>query len=116
MERKTLFDKIWDAHLVHRIDGGPDVLFIDMHYIHEVTSPQAFTGLRKRGIGVLRPGRTLATADHNIPTRDQHLPIRDEVSRMQVSQLEKNCREFGITYFGMQHPNQGIPQGEQFSG
>ncbi len=108
MEKKTLFDKIWDAHVVHRIEGGPDVLFIDMHYIHEVTSPQAFTGLRKRGIGMFRPDRTLATADHNIPTKDQHLPIRDEISRNQVNQLEKNCREFGIRHFGMQHPNNGI--------
>jgi len=108
VEKKTLFDKIWDAHVVHRIEGGPDVLFIDMHYIHEVTSPQAFTGLRKRGIGMFRPDRTLATADHNIPTKDQHLPIRDEISRNQVNQLEKNCREFGIRHFGMQHPNNGI--------
>ncbi|HOU96833.1 MAG TPA: 3-isopropylmalate dehydratase large subunit [Bacteroidales bacterium] len=108
MSSKTLFDKIWDAHVVYSIEGGPDVLYIDMHYIHEVTSPQAFNGLRNRGIKVFRPERTLATADHNIPTKDQHLPIRDEISRNQVETLEKNCREFGIKFFGMQHPNNGI--------
>ncbi len=108
MSSKTLFDKIWDAHVVHSTEGGPDVLYIDMHYIHEVTSPQAFNGLRNRGIKVFRPERTLATADHNIPTKDQHLPIRDEISRNQVETLEKNCREFGIKFFGMQHPNNGI--------
>nr|HRC67074.1 3-isopropylmalate dehydratase large subunit [Bacteroidales bacterium] len=108
MSSKTLFDKIWDDHVVYSIEGGPDVLYIDMHYIHEVTSPQAFNGLRNRGIKVFRPERTLATADHNIPTKDQHLPIRDEISRNQVETLEKNCREFGIKFFGMQHPNNGI--------
>jgi len=106
--KKTLFDKIWDSHLVHSIEGGPDVLYIDMHYIHEVTSPQAFNGLRDRGIGVFRPGRTLATADHNIPTKDQHLPIKDETSRKQVETLAENCRTYGIDFFGMQHPNNGI--------
>lgn len=108
MVKKTLFDKIWDAHLVQSIDGGPDVLYIDMHYIHEVTSPQAFNSLRERGIGVFRPERTLATADHNIPTKDQHLPIKDEISRKQVDTLAENCRAFGIEFFGMQHPNNGI--------
>ena len=106
--KKTLFDKIWDSHLVHSIDGGPDILYIDMHYIHEVTSPQAFNGLKERGIGVFRPGRTLATADHNIPTKDQHLPIRDETSRKQVETLAKNCITYGIEFFGMLHPNNGI--------
>jgi len=106
--KKTLFDKIWDAHLVQSIDGGPDVLYIDMHYIHEVTSPQAFNSLRERGIGVFRPERTLATADHNIPTKDQHLPIKDQTSRKQVDTLAENCRAFGIEFFGMQHPNNGI--------
>ncbi|MGB4293611.1 MAG: 3-isopropylmalate dehydratase large subunit [Bacteroidales bacterium] len=108
MVKKTLFDKIWDAHLVQSIDGGPDVLYIDMHYIHEVTSPQAFNGLRERGIGVFRPERTLATADHNIPTKDQHLPIKDEISKKQVDTLAENCRAFGIEFFGMQHPKNGI--------
>ncbi|MBP8959429.1 MAG: 3-isopropylmalate dehydratase large subunit [Bacteroidales bacterium] len=108
MSSRTLFDKIWDNHIVYSIEGGPDVLYIDTHYIHEVTSPQAFNGLRNRGIKVFRPERTIATVDHNIPTKDQHLPIRDEISRNQVETLEKNCREFGITFFGMQHPNNGI--------
>ena len=108
MKPKTLFDKIWDSHVVRTIDEGPEVLYIDQHYIHEVTSPQAFDGLRARGISVLRPGKTLATADHNIPTADQHLPIRDELSRNQVNRLAENCREYGIEYFGLNHPKNGI--------
>ncbi len=108
MSGKTLFDKIWDAHVVRSILAGPDVLYIDRHYIHEVTSPQAFSGLRNRGIGVFRPERTIATADHNIPTVNQHLPIADTVSRLQVETLETNCRAAGITYFGMGDPGNGI--------
>jgi 3-isopropylmalate/(R)-2-methylmalate dehydratase large subunit len=108
MEPKTLFDKIWDSHVVHSIDDGPDVLYIDQHYIHEVTSPQAFNGLKKRGIPVFRPEKTLATADHNIPTLDQDKPIRNELSRIQVETLEKNCRNYGIEYFGLNHPKNGI--------
>ena len=108
MQPKTLFDKIWDSHVVHSIDGGPDVLYIDQHFIHEVTSPQAFDGLRARNISVFRPEKTLATADHNIPTRDQNLPIKDELSRNQVNKLNENCREFGISYFGLNHPQNGI--------
>jgi 3-isopropylmalate/(R)-2-methylmalate dehydratase large subunit len=108
MEPKTLFDKIWDSHVVRSIEGGPDVLYIDQHFIHEVTSPQAFEGLRQRGVPVFRPAKTVATADHNIPTKDQHLTIRDELSRLQVETLEKNCREFGIEYFGLNHPRNGI--------
>ena len=84
MSKQTLFDKIWDAHVVRSIEEGPDVLYIDRHFIHEVTSPQAFAGLRKRGIKVFRPEQTLATADHNIPTKDQDKPIKDEKSRIQV--------------------------------
>ena len=105
---KTLFDKIWDAHRVHSVDDGPDVLYIDRHFIHEVTSPQAFDGLRKRGIGVFRPKQTIATADHNVPTKDQHLPIREELSRIQVETLTKNCAEFGVELYGLNHPFQGI--------
>lgn len=105
---KTLFDKLWDSHVVHSISNGPDVLYIDRHYIHEVTSPQAFKGLEKRGVPVFRPGKTLATADHNIPTKDQHLPIREELSRVQVETLMNNCTRHGIELFGMQHPNNGI--------
>ncbi len=108
MSGKTLFDKIWDAHLVRSVPDGPDVLFIDRHYIHEVTSPQAFSGLRQRGISVFRPERTVATADHNIPTVNQHLPIADPVSRSQVETLEDNCHTAGITYFGMGDPRNGI--------
>ncbi|NLV19153.1 MAG: 3-isopropylmalate dehydratase large subunit [Bacteroidetes bacterium] len=108
MEPKTLFDKIWDSHVVHSIQGGPDVLYIDRHFIHEVTSPQAFDGLRRRKIHVMRPGNTVATADHNIPTVNQHLPIKDELSRNQINRLEENCREFGIDYFGINHPKNGI--------
>jgi 3-isopropylmalate/(R)-2-methylmalate dehydratase large subunit len=108
MEPRTLFDKIWDAHVVKSVEGGPDVLYIDRHYIHEVTSPQAFNGLRQRGIGVFRPEKTTATADHNIPTADQHLPIRDAVSRAQVEALAENCRASGIEHFGIGHPNNGI--------
>jgi 3-isopropylmalate/(R)-2-methylmalate dehydratase large subunit len=108
MQQKTLFDKIWDSHVVKTIDGGPDVLYIDQHFIHEVTSPQAFNGLRSRGIPVFRPERTLATADHNIPTINQDLPIRDELSRNQVRKLAENCNEFGINYFGLNHQNNGI--------
>ena len=108
MQPKTLFDKIWDNHVVRSIEGGPDVLYIDHHYIHEVTSPQAFDGLRARGIPVFRPEKTLATADHNIPTRDQDLPIEDELSRNQVDKLSENCRDFGIPYFGLNHPHNGI--------
>lgn len=108
MSKQTLFDKIWDSHVVRSIEGGPDVLYIDRHFIHEVTSPQAFAGLRKRGIKVFRPEQTLATADHNIPTKDQDKPIKDEKSRIQVEQLAKNTAEFGIDYFGLNHPNNGI--------
>jgi 3-isopropylmalate/(R)-2-methylmalate dehydratase large subunit len=108
MEQKTLFDKIWDAHVVQSISNGPDVLYIDQHYIHEVTSPQAFNGLKQRGIPVFRPEKTLATADHNIPTFNQHLPITDELSRKQVEKLAENCRYYGVEFFGLGHPKNGI--------
>ncbi|HTF18897.1 MAG TPA: 3-isopropylmalate dehydratase large subunit [Chryseolinea sp.] len=106
--RKTLFDKIWDAHIVKSAEGYPDALFIDRHFIHEVTSPQAFEGLRTRGIGVFNTGRTTATADHNVPTIDQHLPIREALSRHQVETLRKNCQEFGVELYDLGHPYQGI--------
>ncbi len=108
VEPKTLFDKIWDDHVVDSIPNGPDVLYIDRHYIHEVTSPQAFTGLRKRGIPLFRPQRTLATADHNIPTQHQELPIKESLSRIQVETLEKNCKDFGVELYGLGHPYNGI--------
>ncbi len=105
---KTLFEKIWDTHIVKTIDDGPSVLYIDNHFIHEVTSPQAFTGLNKRGIKVLRPQQVVATADHNVPTLDQHLPIKEELSRKQVEALIQNCAEHGIELYGLGHPFQGI--------
>ena len=105
---KTLFDKIWDRHVVRTIAGGPSVLYIDKHFIHEVTSPQAFKGLQQRGLKVFRPGQVVATADHNVPTLNQHLPIKEELSRIQVEQLKKNCAEFGIELYGLGHPYQGI--------
>ena len=108
MENLTLFDKIWDSHVVKSIEGGPDVLYIDQHYIHEVTSPQAFNGLKTRGVTVFRPERTLATADHNIPTLNQDKPIRDELSAKQVDTLAANCKEYGIRYYGLNHPMNGI--------
>src|SRR6266536_2772077 len=105
---KTLFDKIWDKHVVKQIEGGPSVLYIDKHFIHEVTSPQAFTGLNKRGIKVFRPHQVVATADHNVPTLNQHLPIKEELSRLQVEALKKNCTEHNIELYGLGHPLQGI--------
>jgi len=105
---RTLFDKIWNKHVIKQIDGGPFVLYIDKHFIHEVTSPQAFTGLNKRGIKVFRPKQVVATADHNVPTINQHLPIKEELSRLQVEALKKNCAEQGIELYGLGHPFQGI--------
>src|SRR5712671_1048378 len=104
----TLFDKIWNRHVVKQIEDGPFVLYIDKHFIHEVTSPQAFTGLNKRGIKVFRPSQTVATADHNVPTLNQHLPIKEELSRLQVEALKKNCAEHNIELYGLGHPFQGI--------
>jgi 3-isopropylmalate/(R)-2-methylmalate dehydratase large subunit len=104
----TLFDKIWNQHIVQQINEGPSVLYIDRHLIHEVTSPQAFNGIEKRGLSLFRPQQIVATADHNVPTLDQHLPIRDQLSRMQVQQLIENCAKHGIELYGLGHPNQGI--------
>ncbi|SMO50953.1 3-isopropylmalate dehydratase, large subunit [Saccharicrinis carchari] len=108
MASKTLFDKIWDMHEVKTIKDGPSVLYIDRHLIHEVTSPQAFAGLKERGIKVFRPEKTFATPDHNIPTINQHLPIADKISRFQVDTLTKNCEENNIKLFGLLHPKNGI--------
>lgn len=105
---KTLFDKVWDAHVVESIENGPQILYIDRHLIHEVTSPQAFDELAKRNIPLFRPKQVTATADHNVPTINQHLPIQDELSRNQVAQLQKNCENYGIEYWGLGHENQGI--------
>ncbi len=105
---KTLFDKIWDAHVVTTVPDGPTQLYIDRHLCHEVTSPQAFAGLRARGLKVFRPAQTTLTADHNIPTMGQDSPIRDKVSRFQVDTLAKNARDFGLTYYGLNNPKNGI--------
>lgn len=105
---KTLFEKIWETHVVHQEKEFPSVLYIDAHLIHEVTTPQAFDGLRKRKIPVFRTQRTWATADHNVPTKNQHLPIKELLSKVQVDKLTKNCEEFGIKLYGLGHPFQGI--------
>jgi 3-isopropylmalate/(R)-2-methylmalate dehydratase large subunit len=105
---KTLFDKIWESHVVEEITDGPSVLYIDQHLIHEVTSPQAFAGLEQRGLGVFRTQRTMATPDHNVPTINQHLPIEDKLSAYQVQKLTDNCEKFGVQLFGLNHPYQGI--------
>ncbi|MBO5455644.1 MAG: 3-isopropylmalate dehydratase large subunit [Muribaculaceae bacterium] len=105
---KTLFDKIWDAHVVNNIDGGPTQLYIDRHYCHEVTSPQAFDGLRQRGLKVFRPEKTYCSPDHNIPTLNQDKPIADPVSRNQVETLTRNANEFGVTLYGLGHKKNGI--------
>ncbi|MEZ4878589.1 MAG: 3-isopropylmalate dehydratase large subunit [Chitinophagales bacterium] len=104
----TLFDKIWDAHVIKKIENGPQVLYIDTHFIHEVTTPQAFAGLDKRGIKVYRPQQTVATADHNVPTKHQELPIKEALSRHQVDTLIQNCKNHGIELYGLGHPFQGI--------
>lgn len=105
---KTLFEKIWDDHVVVQETGKPALLYIDCHLVHEVTSPQAFEGLRLNGRKVRRPDLTYATADHNVPTTDRSLPILDEVARKQIDTLAQNCAEFGIPLYGLDHPNQGI--------
>ena len=106
--QRTLFEKIWDAHVVAHESGAPALLYVDLHLIHEVTSPQAFTGLRERGLKVRRPNRTVATMDHSIPTIDRTLPIVDEMAAKQIRYLEDNCREFGIPLHGMRSPHRGI--------
>ena len=105
---RTLYEKVWDSHVVVHEDDAPAVLYIDLHLVHEVTSPQAFQGLRDRGIGVRRPDRTIATMDHSIPTRDQTLPILDPIAAKQVEQLRINCREFGIPLKDVGDESQGI--------
>ena len=106
--KKTLFDKVWDSHVVSSVENGPDILYIDKHLIHEVTSPQAFNVLEDKGIALFRPNQIVATADHNVPTENQHLPIQDALSRKQVSQLTKNCEKHGVNLYGLGHPYQGI--------
>jgi 3-isopropylmalate/(R)-2-methylmalate dehydratase large subunit len=108
MPSQTLFDKIWSSHVIHEEEGGPSLIWIDRHLIHEVTSPQAFDGLRLAGRRVRRPDLTFATVDHNVPTTSRSLLIQDPVSKNQIDVLGKNCAEFGITLFGLNSPNQGI--------
>ena len=105
---QTLFDKVWDSHVVKKIPDGPDVFFIDRHFIHEVTSPVAFLGIKKRGISVMYPEKTFATADHNTPTMNQHLPVKDPLSANQLKALEKNCEQYGISHWGLGHQKNGI--------
>ncbi len=105
---RTLFDKIWEKHVVDRIPDGPDVLYIDRHFVHEVTSPQAFAGLEKRNLPVFRPEKVFATPDHNVPTINQHLSIGEKLSRLQVEKLTENCRKHNIQLFHLTHENHGI--------
>ncbi|MDN5627403.1 MAG: 3-isopropylmalate dehydratase large subunit, partial [Weeksellaceae bacterium] len=107
-QNKTLFDKVWDAHVVETVPDGPQVIYIDKHLIHEVTSPQAFAELEARGLEVFRPNQIVATADHNVPTLGQELPIKDQLSRTQVQQLTENCKKNNIELYGLGHPYQGI--------
>jgi len=106
--KKTLFDKVWDSHVVQQVEDGPDILFIDRHMVHEVTSPVAFLGLKNRNIPVLYPERTFATADHNTPTINQHLPVKDPLSANQLKALEENAAAHGISYWGLGHEKNGI--------
>lgn len=105
---KTLFDKVWDSHVVKSLEGGQDVLYIDRHLIHEVTSPQAFAELEKRGLPLFRKDQIVATPDHNVPTKDQHLPIQEALSRQQVDKLIENCEKHNVELYGLGHPFQGI--------
>jgi 3-isopropylmalate/(R)-2-methylmalate dehydratase large subunit len=105
---RTLSQKVWDSHVVHEEPGAPSLIYVDLHLVHEVTSPQAFSGLRARGLKVRRPDLTIATTDHSIPTTDRSLPIVDPIAANQVAQLDKNCKEFGITHYGVHSNHQGI--------
>jgi len=105
---KTLFDKVWDSHVVKHVEDGPDVLFIDRHMVHEVTSPVAFLGIKNRGVDVLYPSKTFATADHNTPTINQHLPVQDPLSANQLKALEENAKAHGISHWGLGHEKNGI--------
>ena len=105
---RTLAEKVWAAHVVRHGEGEPDLLYIDLHLVHEVTSPQAFTGIEKRGAPLFRPNQIVATADHNVPTMNQHLPIADQLSKFQVDTLIENCKKHEVELYGLGHPNQGI--------
>ncbi|MFV0142417.1 MULTISPECIES: 3-isopropylmalate dehydratase large subunit [Empedobacter] len=105
---RTLFDKVWDAHVVSQVENGPQVIYIDKHLIHEVTSPQAFAELEARNIPIFRPNQIVATADHNVPTINQDQQVRDPLSKQQLEQLAINCEKNNITFYGLGHPYQGI--------
>src|SRR5437773_5513946 len=105
---KTIIEKVWDSHVVHEQAGAPTLLYIDLHLVHEVTSPQAFSGLRERDLKVRRPDLTIATADHSIPTTDRSLPIVDAIAAKQLAQLETNCADVGIRSLGIHSDRQGI--------
>ncbi len=105
---RTLFEKLWEKHVVHEEAGRPSLIWVDRHLIHEVTSPQAFDGLRMAARRVRRPDLTFATVDHNVPTTDRTIPIQDPISKKQVEALAKNCADFGITFFNLGSPHQGI--------
>ncbi|MES0360792.1 MAG: 3-isopropylmalate dehydratase large subunit, partial [Anaerolineales bacterium] len=107
-EPRTLFQKIWDAHIVTQEPDSPEVLYIDLHLVHEVTSPQAFTELREKGLRVRRPDRTVATMDHSTPTTSLSLPMADELAANQLRQMQANCEEFGISLYDLDHPSRGI--------
>jgi len=107
-ESRTILDKIWSEHVVTQSPGSPAVLYIDLHLVHEVTSPQAFSGLRARGLRVRRPHQTIATIDHSVPTTPLHIPVSDPIAAKQIATLEQNCREFGIPLYGMDSANRGI--------
>src|ERR1700683_659434 len=106
--KKTLFEKIWNAHLVAQPAGRSPIIYIDLHLVHEVTSPQAFDGLRAAGRGLRQPQRTVATVDHNIPTEPRGTPILDPIAARQIAALQKNCKDFGVPLFDMDSPEQGI--------
>src|SRR5437870_9061210 len=108
MTPRTLFEKVWDAHVVHQFPEGPALVYVDLHLVHEVTSPQAFAGLRQTGRGVRRPALTVATVDHNVPTGDRAVPIADPVAARQLEALAVNARDFGLELFDLQSPYQGI--------
>src|SRR5271163_4926290 len=108
MQPRTIIEKIWDSHVVSQQPGAPALLYIDLHIVHEVTSPQAFAGLRERGLKVRRPDLTIATTDHSTPTTPRGLPILDKIAATQVAQLETNCRDFGIRCYGLSSERQGI--------
>src|SRR6266705_3060331 len=108
MKPRTLFDKVWASHVVQRLPDGPELLYVDLHLVHEVTSPQAFEGLRLAGRKVRRPELTVATPDHNVPTTDRRLPIADAISKQQIDTLRNNCKEFGIRIYDLNSPQQGI--------